>query len=137
MSPVMTGGCLCGGVRYEYSGEVGRAAYCHCSDCRKCTGSAFNISVRIQADRFRIVSGVPSGFTKTADSGNELTRHFCPACGSPIYTSSPRHPDALYVKAGSLDDPALVRPHHQSWMRSKVQWAAIDPDLPGYPEGRS
>src|SRR5438046_712856 len=100
MSPGATGGCLCGAVRYEYSGGTGPAAYCHCADCRKCTGSAFNVGVRVDARSFRVVRGQPKEFTKAADSGNYLTRHFCSECGSPLYTSSPRHPGSLYVKAG-------------------------------------
>ena len=77
--------CLCGYITYEYSGPVGPAGYCHCEDCRRCTGSAFNISVRLSLAEFRITSGNPKPFTKRGDSGNELTRHFCPECGSPIF----------------------------------------------------
>ena len=114
------GGCLCGAIRFAVVGSLAPAAYCHCSDCRKCTGSAFNVSVPVSVDIFNLLSGKPKGFSKTADSGNELTRHFCPECGSPLYTSSPRHPDRVYVKAGSLDDPNVVAPaptaavHHTS-----------------------
>jgi hypothetical protein len=136
MTSVVTGGCLCGNVRYDYAGAVGPATYCHCADCRKCTGSAFNIGVRVEVRQFRIVKGNPKGFTKQGDSGNELTRHFCPDCGSPLYTSSPRHPDFFYVKAGSLDDPAIVRPVQQIWTSSMVPWATISQGLPGYPKGR-
>src|SRR6478752_7454450 len=89
----MTGRCLCGATAFEYSGEIGPAGYCHCSDCRRVTGSAFNVSVRVEADKFRVARGQPKGFAKLADSGNELTRHFCAECGSPIYTSSPSHPE--------------------------------------------
>jgi len=127
-----TGGCLCGAVRYELRGEAGPAGYCHCADCRRCTGSAFNISVRVEARDFRVVHGNPKGFTKTADSGNRLTRYFCPECGSPIYTASERHPDTYYLKAGCLDDPGLVRPTHQSWTKSRVPWSAIDRTLPSF-----
>src|SRR5438067_2320081 len=135
MSQPVTDGCLCGAVRYRYDGEIGPANYCHCKDCRRCTGSAFNIGVRIAALGFRIVKGTPKGFTKAGDSGDELTRHFCPDCGSPLYTSSPRHPDSLYVKAGSLDDPSLVQPARQNWTVSRVSWATIVDDLPEYPKG--
>lgn len=117
MTATITGGCLCGDVRFAYNGTLGAAAYCHCSDCRKCTGSAFNVSVGVERKYFEIINGYPKGFTKKGDSGNELTRHFCSNCGSPLYTSSPRHPDLFYVKAGAFDDPTLVQPAYQSWMR--------------------
>jgi hypothetical protein len=132
---MMTGGCLCGSVRFVVEGAVGSAAYCHCKDCRKCTGSAFNVSVAVESKCFRIVSGSPKGYTKTADSGNELTRYFCGDCGSPIFTSSPRHPDRVYVKAGSFDDPSVVTPAYQSWMDSAVPWASIVPGLPRFAKG--
>lgn len=136
MEAVVTGGCLCGNIRYEYLGEVGPASYCHCADCRRCTGSAFNVGVRVDARLFRLVQGAPKAFEKAGESGSRLSRHFCPDCGSPLFTSSPRHPEALYVKAGSLDDPAMVAPAYQSWLDSKVVWAAIPPDLPGHAKGR-
>ncbi|WP_370677356.1 GFA family protein [Pleomorphomonas sp. PLEO] len=131
-----TGRCLCGVIRFEIFGEIEAAAYCHCSDCRRCTGSAFGVSIPVLQTNFKLVSGGPKSFTKTADSGNELTRHFCPECGSPLFTSSPRHPDRVYVKAGVLDDPAVVEPAYQSWVSSSVSWANIPPSLRGYEKGR-
>lgn len=126
------GHCLCGHVAYEYDGVVGPANYCHCEDCRRCTGSAFNIGVRLERARFRVTRGSPKGFAKRGDSGSELTRHFCPECGSPLFTSSPKHAEHIYVKAGSLDDPTLVAPTHQNWLVSAVPWSRIDPALPRF-----
>ena len=60
--------------------------------------------MRVRAAEFHIVQGSPRGFTKSGHSGNPLTRYFCPDCGSPLYTASPRHPEFFYIKAGSLDD---------------------------------
>ena len=133
---LVTGGCLCHGVRYEYVGPVGPAAYCHCEDCRHVTGSAFNVSVQLENSRFRVVSGNVKSYTKLADSGNSITRTFCPECGSPLFTSSPRHPEHIYLKAGSLDDPGIVLPIQQSWTDSAVTWRSIDPSLPSYRRGR-
>jgi hypothetical protein len=132
-----TGRCLCGSVRYQCEGNLGPAHYCHCDDCRRCTGSAFNTAVQVEARSFRIIAGSPRGFTKHGDSGNPLTRYFCPECGSPVYTVSPVHPDVLYVKAGTLDDPRLVQPGRQFWMQSMVSWATIGLDLQSFPKGRA
>ena len=129
MARTITGRCLCGRVTYEYDGSIGPANYCHCEDCRRCTGSAFNIGVRLSLDGFRITSGDPKGFTKRGDSGRELTRHFCPDCGSPLFTSAPKHPNDVYVKAGTLDDPSTVEPTHQNWMVSVVPWSQIGPGI--------
>ena len=132
-----SGGCLCGAVRWTYDGEVGAAAYCHCADCRRCTGSAFNVSVRVTAAGFRIVGGEPKCFTKSGESGRPVTRCFCQDCGSPLYTLPPLHPELVFVKAGSFDDSAVVRPAHQAWTRSAVRWARIPDDLPSFEKGRS
>ncbi len=135
MASTITGRCLCGRVTYEFGGLIGPANYCHCEDCRRCTGSAFNIGVRLTLAEFRITSGDLKCFTKRGDSGHELTRHFCPDCGSPLFTSAPRHPKHIYVKAGTLDDPGIVEPAHQSWVESAVPWAEISPDLPSFARG--
>lgn len=136
MSARVSGRCLCGHVSYEYTGVVGPASYCHCVDCRRATGSAFNIGVELEAAKFAIVSGRTKGYTKRGDSGNELTRHFCPECGSPIYTSSPAHPQHVYVKAGTFDDPSVVKPAHQSWVDSAVSWHRIDDGLQAFARRR-
>ena len=136
MPTALTGHCLCGNVEYKYTGRVGVANYCHCTDCRRCTGGPFSVSIRLGIDDFRIVKGQIRAFTKRAESGNEVTRHFCPECGSPIYTSSGVHPTNVYVKAGTIDDPALVKPSYQSWMSSVVPWRTPAPYLKSYPNGR-
>ena len=136
MDGSILGGCLCGGVRYAYAGELGPASYCHCADCRRCTGSAFNVSVRLAAGSFRITVGRPRGFSKMGDSGELLTRYFCPDCGSPIYTSSPRHDMFVHVNAGSLDDSTWVKPHYQTWTKSAVAWAQIDKELSAFERDR-
>jgi hypothetical protein len=94
------------------------------------------VSVGVERTHFEITVGLPKGFTKKGDSGNELTRHFCPDCGSPLFTLPPRHPDRLYVKAGAFDDPTLIQPSYQSWTRSSVSWATIEAGLCGYETGR-
>src|SRR5258708_21489904 len=116
------GGCLCGSVRFECE-DLGSAGYCHCEDCRRCTGSAFNVSVRCPTSTFRIVSGNLGDFTKSGTSGYELTRHFCRNCGSPIYTSSPRDPAVIFIKAGVLDDPSVAKPTLQAWSTSQVEYS--------------
>ena len=134
MTSCATGGCLCGAVRYSV-GEVGPAAYCHCTDCRRVTGSAFNISAPVRLADFEI-SGPLGSHGHPAESGTILTRHFCAVCGSPIYGGSPRHPDIIYVTAGTFDDPAVIRPDRQSWTRSRVDWAEIPANIPSFSKGR-
>lgn len=130
------GGCLCGHVRYELTQPPEGATYCHCDDCRRTTGSVFNVGVRVRRASLAILSGTPKAYTKTADSGNLITREFCPECGSSLFTRSPAHPDYVFVKAGTLDDPSVVKPVDQIWTSKKVPWAEIDPDLPAFARNR-
>jgi hypothetical protein len=131
----ITGKCMCGGVQFDCD-EIGSAGYCHCEDCRRCTGSAFNISVRCEKDAFHIRSGRLGSFTTVGDSGFELTRYFCIDCGSPIYTSSPRDPSIVFIKAGVLDDPTVVKPTLEAWVQSKVDWSQISVGLNSFKKGR-
>ena len=133
---MVTGHCLCGFVVYEYGGAVGPAGYCHCEDCRRRSGSAFGISIRAETPALRIVRGQVKVFTKSAESGVLLSRSFCPQCGSALFTHSASHPEYTYIQAGSLDDPAVVEPKQQSWLRSAVSWRTIDNSLPKYDKGR-
>lgn len=137
MDNVVSGGCLCGFVRYEYDGELGPANYCHCNDCRRTTGSAFNIGIKAYASMLRVVIGRVKGYTKTGSSGNAITREFCPECGSPLFTRTPAKPQFVWIKAGSLDDPKLVKPIYQIWSDRKVLWAQIDAELPEFPGNRT
>ena len=130
-----TGHCLCGDVSFECV-ELGAASYCHCEDCRRITGSAFNVGVRCASDGFRIISGTLGSYTKTGSSGSEITRWFCASCGSPIYGSSTAHPSTVYIRAGVLDDPSLVDPNLQAWNSSRVSWADIPSDLETFEKSR-
>jgi hypothetical protein len=131
-----TGGCLCGAIRYAYDGEVGPAVYCHCTDCRRLNGSAFNVGVRFERAAFEIERGEPKQFEKRGGSGFSISRWFCSECGSPIYTSSEKHPAHVFVKAGSLDDATVVHAKDQIWTDSAVSWGLIDPSLPAHPRAR-
>ena len=133
----VTGGCLCGAVRFEYSGPLAPAGYCHCEDCRRAAGSAFNISVGCELKTFAVLSGNIKHHTKRADSGHVLSRHFFADCGSPLYTSSPKHPAVIYVKGGAFDNPDVVAPATQAWMSSQVTWADIPSDLAGFAKGKT
>ena len=65
-----------------------------------------------------------------------MSRFFCGACGAPLSTLLPQHPDVIFIKAGSLDDPAVVRPNRQAWTPSRVDWAKIDPTIASTETGR-
>jgi len=129
LSDLITGHCLCGNVSFEYRGVLGDASYCHCEDCRRHTGSAFNIVIGVASKNVKLTGAEPASFTKVADSGRMITRHFCACCGSPVFGSSPSNPTKIYIKAGVLDDPTKVKASRQSWLACAVDWAFISPEI--------
>ena len=132
---MLSGGCMCGFVRYEYDGEIGRSSYCHCDDCKRATGGPYTVGVLSELAKLRIVKGQVKGYTTKADSGLDITREFCPKCGSPLFTRGEKCPGLVFIKAGSLDRPELVKPSLQVWTERAVPWACIDTNLPSYPKG--
>lgn len=92
--------------------------------------------MRVTATGFSVAKGTPKSFIKQGDSGRSVARFFCGDCGSPLYTLPPLHPDVVFIKAGSLDDSTVVKPNRQAWMRSRVDWAEIDPSIASYETNR-
>jgi hypothetical protein len=92
------------------------------------------VGVRVDAASLIISSGKPKGYTTIADSGRQITREFCPDCGSPLFTRAEACPGEVFIKAGSLDDPHLITPTHQTWTKKAVPWAYLDKNLPASPD---
>ena len=90
------GGCLCGAVRYESTGDSENASYCHCDDCKKATGGPYTVGILVKSAQLRIISGEVRGYTTIADSGRKITREFCPNCGSPLFTRAEKCPDLVF-----------------------------------------
>jgi len=121
-----TGSCLCGKIKFTYTGELGAASYCHCDDCRKATGGPYTISVMVERDKLQIENeNLLKAYECTADSGNKLDRVFCSNCGSPIMTTHPHNKNLAWFKAGLFDRPELIKSVHESWTTKKVSWADI------------
>ena len=127
MTIPVTGGCLCGAVRYEADEPPHHADYCHCRMCQKHTGSAFSVSAAFRADRFRITRGAPK-FYKSSDISE---RGFCADCGSSLIDRyfDPDDP-YVWVGVGTLDHPEDAPPNQHSGVESQVPWLTIDDDLP-------
>jgi hypothetical protein len=123
----ITGGCLCGAVRYEASEPPHDVYYCHCRRCQKQTGGAFDLVAGIPADSFRITSGEP----KFYKSSEILERGFCANCGSGVIARyfDPDDP-YVWVKVGTLDHPEDVSPTQHVGIESQIPWLTIDDDLP-------
>jgi hypothetical protein len=127
------GSCLCQGVRYEVSGPVGKAAYCHCTLCRKWSGSALVGYAAVPKPYFRWTSG--EELLGRFQSSERVLRVFCTRCGSAL-AASPTNPaiESEWVMMGTLDGDPGVRPEHHIFTASKAPWFEMTDDLPWHPE---
>lgn len=124
----MTGQCLCGEVGYGIHGRIVAMYQCHCSRCRRASGSSFATNLAVEASGFEILRGADalSAFEQPAGT----IRHFCSRCGSPVYSRSDPMGDLVYVRAGTLDGDPRVRPEVHLHVASKAAWDVIADDLP-------
>ena len=127
-----TGSCLCGAVKYEVRGDLGPAVYCHCSRCRKASGSAFGSNAVVAAKDFVVVEGDDS--LKTFSTPQGVHRMFCANCGSPIISRRDILPDVLRLRLGTLDTPVPAAPSAHIFVASKAAWWEIRDQLPQHPE---
>jgi hypothetical protein len=132
MPTARTGGCLCGRVRYESTGEPTFSLLCHCRDCQRQSGSAYIAAMRVPAAGFRIIRGEPRRYVSRSDAGNEITRVFCGDCGSPLYVAVATRPDLIGLRVTSLDDPSGFRPDANIFAKSAQPWDHMDPAVPRY-----
>jgi hypothetical protein len=132
MSAVLSGGCECGGIRYECSAEPIMAAHCHCRACRKASGTGHGSHVLVPRAAVRI-TGDARFYQRPADSGNTVRRAFCPSCGASVYGESSGWPDMMTLRAGSLDNPELFRPGMIVYAAAAPSWDHMDPALPSSP----
>ena len=110
----VTGGCLCGKVRITATGRPYRVGLCHCMDCRKHHGALFHASAVF-----------PEGaVTVEGETGSYKGRHFCPRCGSPVFS---RSGDEIEVHLGALDEPDRFSPTYELWSIRREGW------LPEFP----
>ncbi|KJK03309.1 aldehyde-activating protein [Pseudomonas sp. 21] len=123
-----SGGCLCGAVRYEISGELAPIQICHCGQCRKAQGGPFATNVPVARAAFRLLSGESelAEYRATPDK----KRMFCRTCGSPIYSARDALPDTLRVRAGTLDEPVRTKLEAHYYVDSRARWWPLDDNLP-------
>ncbi|KAJ6051822.1 uncharacterized protein N7446_006458 [Penicillium canescens] len=125
------GGCFCGKVRIQYSGQPLVSALCHCFDCRKLTGGLYTYNFIIKSVDLKITAGSPKEVPKTADSGNHIKNYFCSDCGTPLYgltMKSDGTPDEKTVlRAGILDDTGILNalpPKAEIYTDGRVSWVS-------------
>jgi hypothetical protein len=122
-----TGRCLCGGVRFEIAGEIGGAAYCHCTMCRRASGSAFASNAGVPTESFRFVAGPE--LVREFESSPGKFRAFCGRCGSPLYARLDAHPELRRIRLGTLDGDPGIRSVLHVCVADKAPWFTITDDL--------
>jgi hypothetical protein len=129
----LTGGCLCGAIRYKAVGTAGLNAICHCRMCQRASGAPFMALMFMPSDAVSLLKGQPLVYR----SSRTANRHFCGHCGAPLIFERPaRSLSAIVV--GSLDNPNVFKPQMHVCVESAMTWLDIQDDAPRYaqkPEG--
>jgi len=123
-----SGGCACGAIRYECSAHPVFSWNCHCRDCQRASGSAF-CPVLYVSKATLTITGKSKYYDVRAESGNQVSRGFCPECGSPVFIQAELVPDLQGLWAASLDDPSQFQALVQVWTRSAQPWDCLTPTL--------
>ena len=126
MGRTLAGKCYCGAVQYAVADEFLYAANCHCSNCRRTTGSAFKPFAGIERDKLRLVEGAGGLMIYGTENANNT---HCRACGSLLF-SVVQDGAKVHVAMGTLVDDPTIRPSKHIFVGSKAPWFTIADDLP-------
>ena len=118
----IAGGCHCGYITYEATINPEQVGICHCTDCQTLSGAAFRTGVLASRDAFRLVTGQPKIYVKTAESGVKRAQAFCPECGTPIYAAAVTDPQVFSIRTGTARQRGELVPKVQIWCRSALGW---------------
>ena len=129
MDETLTGGCLCGQVRYRITAAPVEAMYCHCRMCQRAHGAPVIAWVTVPLAAFTVTSGEPAVYR----SSEKAFRHFCGNCGTPLTWREVVNPRLVDVSIVTLDDPEPVEPLLHIWTESQIGWLEIADHLPRYP----
>ncbi len=125
----VSGGCLCGAVRYEIDAEPIITRICWCKDCQKFGAGGPTVNAGFPVAALTAVGNL-SDYPSTADSGSRMHRKFCGKCGTHLFSAAEARPDFVFVRVGTLDDPEIAKPAVTIWTSSAPSWAVFDERLP-------
>ena len=123
------GGCLCGAVRYTVTADALAVRECWCRLCQYIGAGSSTVNAFFPTDQV-VITGELRRTRQVADSGGEMERAFCPACGVHVTTSALSRPHLTGLRVGTLDDPARFPPQATIWTSAAPDWACMNPDLP-------
>jgi hypothetical protein len=128
---MVRGGCLCGKIRYKYTGDITEVAMCHCSQCRKAQGGAFATNSPVDATKL-ILTG--QEFIKKYESNENKVRAFCQNCGSPLYSARKDLPNIMRLRVGTIDTSFTCENKYHIFSFSKATWLPITDNYPQFEE---
>jgi hypothetical protein len=130
MAEVHEGGCLCRTVRYRVVGDPKVAGVCHCTFCKRRTGSAFGLSAYFDDASVQVTSGVLRTYEYRSDESSRwLKTEFCPTCGTTVTWTAELIPGGRGIAAGTFDDPNWIKPSAHVWTRSALHWMVFPADV--------
>jgi len=129
----ITGSCLCGNVSVAAESDIKMVINCHCTDCQNATGSVHGTMVFVEEAALE-VSGETSSFDHPADSGNTLSKVFCPNCGSQIMGKNTGRQGVVGLRAGIIDQKNLIRPGANIYCESAIASTVMDAELKAFPK---
>ena len=132
---MITGGCLCGGVRYEIVEPLVALTYCHCTRCQRRTGTAASANARIAPGTLRLVQGEELIRSYLPPDGSP--KDFCSDCGSALWSRDPDSGEISGVRLGTIDGDPGIRPQWHQFVANAAVWEPLPDDgLPRYPDRR-
>jgi hypothetical protein len=128
MGEDLTGGCLCGAVRYRITAAAVEALYCHCGMCRRAHGAPVVAWLTVPLSGFVVTAGNPAAYRSSA----RAWRHFCGNCGTPLTWREAEDPKFVDISIASLDHPEAAEPTLHLWAESRIAWFDTADDRPRY-----
>ena len=119
--------CCCGQLHLTIVGEPLRISMCHCLECQRRTGAVISNQARFRREQVTF-AGEATTWTRAAESGNVLTFHFCPTCGSTVYWENEGFPGIVAVAIGNFADPNFPAPSIAVWEESRHSWISLASD---------
>ena len=131
----LTGGCLCGAVRYATTAKPVMSAVCHCRDCQRFTGSAFGALIVVPKEALAI-DGTIKTFSSLGGSGKPVLRHFCPECGWSIAEETGSAPGGMVLNVGTMDEPKSFTPVLEVFRDDALPWLETTGDMQRFAKRR-
>lgn len=131
MTTPVSGSCRCGAVRYESAAEPVTCVTCSCTDCKVFYGGVMSAAVVLPRDAVKVTGDV-TYFEVAGDSGQPVSRGFCPKCGTQMFGKPGIAPQLMAVTAGTLDDSSWFKPQMNVYAARAFPWIHVSDEVPSF-----